>query len=50
MYSVIGIFEFMVLELYEEDYDECVDIYFFGMCLIEFVMFECSYNECKNSV
>ena len=47
-HSVIGTPEFMAPELYEEDYDERVDIYSFGMCLIELVTFECPYNECKN--
>ena len=47
-HSVIGTPEFMAPELYEEDYDERVDIYSFGMCLMELVTFECPYNECKN--
>lgn len=47
-HSVIGTPEFMAPELYEEDYDERVDIYSFGMCLIELVTFECPYCECKN--
>ena len=33
----------MALELYE-----LVDIYSFGMCLLEMVTFENPYNECKN--
>ena len=33
--SVIGTPEFMAPELYDEDYDERVDIYSFGMCIIE---------------
>jgi WNK lysine deficient protein kinase len=47
-HSVIGTPEFMAPELYEEDYDERVDIYSFGMCLIELVTFKCPYSECKN--
>ena len=35
--SVIGTPEFMAPELYDEDYDERVDIYSFGMCIIELV-------------
>ena len=47
-HSVIGTPEFMAPELYDEDYDERVDIYSFGMCLIELVTFTCPYSECKN--
>jgi len=47
-HSVIGTPEFMAPELYEEDYDERVDIYSFGMCLIELITFKCPYSECKN--
>ena len=46
--SVIGTPEFMAPELYDEDYDERVDIYSFGMCLIELVTHECPYSECTN--
>ncbi|KAJ8650028.1 hypothetical protein MRB53_003051 [Persea americana] len=47
--SVIGTPEFMAPELYEEDYNELVDIYSFGMCMLEVVTFEYPYSECKNS-
>ncbi|GLJ56098.1 hypothetical protein SUGI_1204290 [Cryptomeria japonica] len=47
-HSVIGTPEFMAPELYEEDYNELVDIYSFGMCLLEMVTFEYPYSECKN--
>ena len=33
--SVIGTPEFMAPEMYEEHYDESVDIYAFGMCVLE---------------
>ncbi|KAL7588981.1 hypothetical protein Lser_V15G41353 [Lactuca serriola] len=46
--SVIGTPEFMALKLYGEEYNELVDIYSFGMCLLEMVTFEYSYSECKN--
>ncbi|KAJ8529311.1 hypothetical protein K7X08_036146 [Anisodus acutangulus] len=46
--SVIGTPEFMAPELYEEEYNELVDIYSFGMCMLELVTFEYPYNECKN--
>lgn len=38
----------MAPELYEEDYDELVDIYSFGMCLLEMVTFEYPCSECNN--
>lgn len=39
----------MAPELYEEEYDELVDIYAFGMCLLELVTFEYPYVECANA-
>nr|XP_043637831.1 probable serine/threonine-protein kinase WNK3 [Erigeron canadensis] len=48
-YSVIGTLEFMAPELYEKDYNELVDIYAFGMCLLELVTFEYPYVECANA-
>uniref|UniRef100_A0A803MFX3 non-specific serine/threonine protein kinase n=1 Tax=Chenopodium quinoa TaxID=63459 RepID=A0A803MFX3_CHEQI len=48
-HSVIGTPEFMAPELYEEDYNELVDIYAFGMCLLELVTFEYPYTECANA-
>ncbi|XP_061981965.1 serine/threonine-protein kinase WNK8-like isoform X2 [Populus nigra] len=46
--SVIGTPEFMAPELYEEEYNELVDIYSFGMCMLEMVTCEYPYSECKN--
>lgn len=40
--------EFMAPELYEEEYNELVDIYSFGMCMLELVTCEYPYSECKN--
>ncbi|CAM8972630.1 unnamed protein product [Rhodiola kirilowii] len=48
-HSVIGTPEFMAPELYEEEYNELVDIYAFGMCLLELVTFEYPYTECANA-
>ncbi|KAL4566627.1 hypothetical protein LXL04_030747 [Taraxacum kok-saghyz] len=48
-HSVIGTPEFMAPELYEEEYNELVDIYAFGMCLLELVTFEYPYCECANA-
>ncbi|KMT12901.1 hypothetical protein BVRB_4g089890 [Beta vulgaris subsp. vulgaris] len=47
-HSILGTPEFMAPELYEEDYTEMVDIYSFGMCLIELVTMEIPYSECNN--
>lgn len=47
--SVIGTPEFMAPELYEEEYNELVDIYSFGMCMLEMATFEYPYSECKNA-
>ena len=38
----------MAPEMYEENYDESVDVYAFGMCLLEMVTLEYPYYECKN--
>ncbi|KAG8661976.1 serine/threonine-protein kinase WNK8 isoform X2 [Manihot esculenta] len=46
--SVIGTPEFMAPELYDEEYTELVDIYSFGMCILEMVTCEYPYSECKN--
>lgn len=47
-HSVIGTPEFMAPELYEEDYDELVDVYSFGMCVLEMLTSEYPYSECSN--
>ena len=46
--SVLGTPEFMAPELYDESYDEKVDIYAFGMCLLEIFTKEVPYRECAN--
>lgn len=38
----------MAPELYDEKYDEKVDVYAFGMCVMEMVTKEYPYNECSN--
>ncbi|EDX11400.1 GD12108 [Drosophila simulans] len=45
--SVIGTPEFMAPEMYEEHYDESVDVYAFGMCMLEMAISEYPYSECK---
>ncbi|KAF3623526.1 putative serine/threonine-protein kinase WNK7 [Capsicum annuum] len=47
-HSVIGTPEFMAPELYDEEYNELVDIYSFGMCILELITCEYPYNECRN--
>ncbi|CAM9473322.1 unnamed protein product, partial [Laminaria digitata] len=47
--SVLGTPEFMAPELYEEFYTEKVDIYAFGMCMLEMVTKERPYSECVNA-
>ncbi|KAJ8440180.1 hypothetical protein Cgig2_003505 [Carnegiea gigantea] len=44
----VGTPEFMAPEVYEEEYNELVDIYSFGMCILEMVTFEYPYSECTN--
>jgi serine/threonine protein kinase len=46
--SVLGTPEFMAPELYDEKYDEKVDIYAFGMCVLEMCTKEYPYAECTN--
>lgn len=47
--SVLGTPEFMAPDMYEEHpYDEKVDIYAFGMCMLEILTKEIPYAECNN--
>lgn len=46
--AMTGTPEFMAPELYEEEYNELVDIYSFGMCMLEMITLEYPYSECKN--
>eukprot|EP00483_Globobulimina_turgida_P009039 UN09057 len=48
--SIVGTPEFMAPELYEEQYDEKVDIYAFGMCVLEMVSKKYPYEECTNQI
>jgi WNK lysine deficient protein kinase len=49
-YTVIGTPEFMAPEMYEEKgYSEKVDVYAFGMCLLEMVTGDFPYSECSNA-
>lgn len=44
----VGTPEFMAPEVYEEEYNELVDVYSFGMCVLEMVTFEYPYSECNH--
>ncbi|CAD7972354.1 unnamed protein product, partial [Amoebophrya sp. A25] len=48
--SVVGTPEFMAPELYEERYGTPVDIYAFGMCLVEMVSRQFPFAECTTTV
>ena len=39
----------MAPEMYEEHYDEGVDVYAFGMCMLEMATSEYPYKECSNA-
>jgi len=39
----------MAPELYEEKYNEKVDVYSFGMCMLELATMEYPYAECRNA-
>ncbi|KAK1428607.1 hypothetical protein QVD17_17446 [Tagetes erecta] len=47
-HTIIGTPEFMAPELYEENYNELVDVYSFGMCILEMLTHEYPYSECTN--
>ncbi|KAL2535810.1 serine/threonine-protein kinase WNK8-like [Forsythia ovata] len=46
--TVVGTPEYMAPEFYDEEYNELVDIYAFGMCLLELATSEYPYSECTN--
>eukprot|EP00768_Dysnectes_brevis_P005554 gnl/Dysnectes_brevis/4060_a5319_639.p1 GENE.gnl/Dysnectes_brevis/4060_a5319_639~~gnl/Dysnectes_brevis/4060_a5319_639.p1 ORF type:complete len:610 (+),score=213.61 gnl/Dysnectes_brevis/4060_a5319_639:86-1915(+) len=49
--SMSGTPEFMAPEIYSQHgYDEKVDIYAFGMCVLEMVTLEFPYSECANPI
>nr|XP_043609140.1 probable serine/threonine-protein kinase WNK4 isoform X2 [Erigeron canadensis] len=47
-HTIIGTPEFMAPELYDENYNELVDVYSFGMCILEMLTHEYPYSECTN--
>ncbi|KAI5083770.1 hypothetical protein GOP47_0003513, partial [Adiantum capillus-veneris] len=48
MHTLVGTPEFMAPEMFQEDYNELVDVYSFGMCMLEILTRECPYSECKS--
>lgn len=49
-YTIVGTPEFMAPEMYDEKgYSEKVDVYAFGMCLLEMSTGQYPYGECKNA-
>ncbi|ESQ47620.1 hypothetical protein EUTSA_v10020315mg [Eutrema salsugineum] len=44
----VGTPEFMAPEVYDEEYNELVDVYAFGMCVLEIVTFDYPYSECTH--
>ncbi|KAG6695523.1 hypothetical protein I3842_09G102200 [Carya illinoinensis] len=47
-HSILGTPEFMAPEIYDENYTEKVDIYSFGMCVLELATMEIPYSECDS--
>ncbi|KAL7669452.1 hypothetical protein ACOME3_010107 [Neoechinorhynchus agilis] len=45
--SMRGTVEFMAPEMFKEMYDEMVDVYSFGLCVVELATGEYPYTECK---
>jgi len=48
-HTCIGTPEFMAPEMYNEEYNEKIDIYSFGMLLLELVTMEYPYSECRTA-
>ena len=48
--TVLGTPQYMAPELFEERYGPSVDIYAFGMCVLEMVTMATPYSECKTPV
>ena len=48
--SMVGTSEFMAPEIYQQKYDERVDVYAFGLCLVEMLTKEYPYTECHHTM
>ena len=42
--------KFMALGCYNGEYNELIDVYLFGMCLLEMITGEYPYMECSNQM
>jgi WNK lysine deficient protein kinase len=49
-HTILGTPEFMAPEMYSENYTESVDIYSYGLCVLEMVTRELPYAECASVV
>jgi WNK lysine deficient protein kinase len=49
MWKCVGTPAFMAPEMYCDYYDETVDVYAFGMCVLEMVTQRLPYEECQNA-
>ena len=47
--SVLGTPEYMAPEIFDENYGTGVDVYAFGMCVLEMVSQATPYSECKGN-
>lgn len=47
---MVGTTEFMAPEMFKQTYNTKVDIFSFGMLLIEITTNECPYQECKHTL
>ena len=47
--TCLGTPEFMAPELYDESYDERVDVYAFGMACLEMITALTPYHECTSA-
>jgi WNK lysine deficient protein kinase len=47
--SLVGTPEFMAPEIYDEHYGTAVDIYAFGMCLLQMISRTMPYSECSSA-
>lgn len=48
--SILGTPEYMAPELLQGNYSELVDVYAFGMCVLEMLTLEYPYQECGNNM
>lgn len=48
--SMVGTSEFMAPEIYTQRYDEKIDVYSFGLMVLELVTKEFPYTECKHTM